>query len=49
MKRRFFVGLLAAASLCLPVQAARPAGLQVDGELLQTAAYVEEEIGRAHV
>ena len=42
MKRRFFVGLLAAASLCLPVQAARPAGLQVDGELLQTAAYVEE-------
>ena len=42
MKRRFFVGLLAAVSLCLPVQAARPAGLQVDGELLQTAAYVEE-------
>ena len=42
MKRRFFVGLLAAASLCLPVQAARPAGLQVDGELLQTAAYVAE-------
>lgn len=42
MKRRFFVGLLAAAALCLPVQAARPAGLQVDGELLQTAAYVEE-------
>ena len=44
MKRRFFVGLLAAASLCLPVQAARPAGLQVDGELLQTAAYVEEGV-----
>ena len=42
MKRRFFVGLLAAASLCLPVQAARPAGLQVGGELLQAAAYVEE-------
>lgn len=42
MKRIFFVGLLAAAALCLPVQAARPANLQVDGELLETSAYVEE-------
>ncbi len=42
MKRTFFVGLLAAAALCLPVQAARPANLQVDGELLETSAYVEE-------
>ena len=42
MKRTFFVGLLAAAALCLPVQAARPASLQVDGERLETPAYVEE-------
>ena len=42
MKRTFFVGLLAAAALCLPVQAARPANLQVDGELLETAAYVKD-------
>ena len=43
MKRTFFVGLLAAASLCLPVRAAaRPAGLQVDGEPLSAPAYVEE-------
>lgn len=42
MKRTFFVGLLAAAALCLPVQAARPANLQVDGELLETSAYVKE-------
>ena len=42
MKRRFFVGLLAAAALCLPVQAARPANFQVDGEFLGASAYVEE-------
>lgn len=42
MKRKLLCGLLAAAALCLPVQAARPASLQVDGELLETSAYVEE-------
>lgn len=44
MKRIFFVGLLAAASLCLPVQAARPAEAQVDGALLETPSYVEEGV-----
>lgn len=44
MKRTFFVGLLAAASLCLPVQAAWPAGAQVDGALLETSVYVEEGV-----
>lgn len=44
MKRTFFVGLLAAASLCLPVRAARPANLQVDGALLETSSYVEEGV-----
>lgn len=47
MKRRFFVGLLAAASLCLPVRAARPAGLQVDGALLDAPVYVEEGVAYA--
>lgn len=42
MKRTFFAGLLAAAALCLPVQAARPAVIQVDGECLEASAYVEE-------
>ena len=42
MKRKLLCGLLAAAALCLPVQAARPANLQVDGELLETSAYVKE-------
>ena len=42
MKRTFFVGLLTAAALCLPVQAARPASLQVDGGRLETPVYVEE-------
>nr|WP_325204249.1 cell wall hydrolase [uncultured Oscillibacter sp.] len=41
MKRTLLCGLLAAAALCLPVQAARPANLQVDGDLLNAAAYVE--------
>ena len=41
MKRTLLCGLLAAAALCLPVQAARPANLQVDGDLLDAAAYVE--------
>lgn len=47
MKRKLLCGLLAAASLCLPVQAARPAGLQVDGELLEAPAYVEEGVAYA--
>ena len=42
MKRKLLCGLLAAAALCLPVQAARPAAVQVDGEPLETTAYVEE-------
>ncbi|WP_300412551.1 cell wall hydrolase [uncultured Oscillibacter sp.] len=42
MKQKFLCGLLAAASLCLPARAARPAGLQVDGALLDAPAYVEE-------
>lgn len=42
MKRKLLCGLLAAAALCLPVEAARPANLQVDGELLETTAYVAE-------
>ncbi|MEY8386621.1 cell wall hydrolase [Oscillospiraceae bacterium 38-13] len=42
MKRKLLCGLLAAAALCFPVQAARPANLQVDGKLLKTPAYVEE-------
>ncbi len=41
MKRKLLCGLLAAAALCLPVQAARPAAIQVDGELLSASAYVE--------
>ena len=42
MKRKLLCGLLAAAALCLPVQAARPTAVQVDGEPLETTAYVEE-------
>ena len=41
MKRKLLCGLLAAAALCVPAQAARPANLQVDGDLLDAAAYVE--------
>lgn len=41
MKRKLLCGLLAAAALCLPAEAARPVAVQVDGELLETAAYVE--------
>lgn len=44
MKRMLFIGLLAAASLCLPVRAARPAAVQVDGALLETSSYVEEGV-----
>ncbi len=42
MKRTLLCGLLAAAALCLPAQAARPASLQVDGKLLENSAYVEK-------
>ena len=42
MKRTLLCGLLAAAALCLPVQAARPAAVQVDGERLETSAYVKD-------
>ena len=42
MKRTLLCGLLAAAALCLPVQAARPAAVQGDGERLETSAYVKE-------
>ncbi len=42
MKRKLLCGLLAAAALCLPVEAARPAAVQVDGHLLNTTAYVAE-------
>lgn len=42
MKRKLLCGLLAAAALCLPVQAARPAAVQVDGEDLDVSAYVED-------
>ena len=42
MKRKLLCGLLAAAALCLPVHAARPASLQVDGRHLETSAYVEQ-------
>lgn len=42
MKRKLLCGFLAAAALCIPAQAARPANLQVDGERLDASAYVEE-------
>lgn len=38
---KLLCGLLAAAALCLPAEAARPVAVQVDGRLLETAAYVE--------
>ena len=41
MKRKLLCGLLAASALCFPAEAARPAAVQVDGEPLETAAYVE--------
>lgn len=42
MKHKLLCGLLAAASLCLPVKAARPVAVQVDGRALETSAYLEE-------
>jgi len=41
MKRKLLCGLLAAAALCFPVQAARPIAVQVDGEDMKNSAYVE--------
>lgn len=41
MIRKLLCGLLAAAALCLPAEAARPVAVQVDGRLLETSAYVE--------
>ena len=42
MKRKLLCGLLAAAALCVPAQAARPVAVQVDGVPLETAAYVKD-------
>lgn len=44
MIRKMLCGLLSAAALSLPVQAARPVAVQVDGEALETAAYVEQGV-----
>lgn len=42
--RRALCGLLAAAALTLPTQAARSVHVQVDGDLLNTRAYVERGV-----
>ena len=47
MKRKLLCGLLAAAALSLPAKAARPVVVQVDGQTLESAAYVRE--GTAYV
>lgn len=44
MKRNILCGLLAAAALAVPAQAARPVPVQVDGEPLNTKAYVEQGV-----
>ncbi len=44
MKRNILCGLLAAAALAVPAQAARPIPVQVDGEPLETKAYVEQGV-----
>ena len=44
MKRNILCGLLAAAALAVPAQAARPVPVQVDGEPLNTTAYVEQGV-----
>ena len=44
MKRKLICGLLAAAALCLPVKAARPVAVQVDGQPLESGAYLEEGV-----
>ena len=46
---KLLCGLLAAASLSLPAQAARAVPVQVDGGLLQSGSYVEQRSERAHV
>lgn len=44
MRRNILCGLLAAAALVLPARAARPIPVQVNGESLDTAAYVEQGV-----
>ena len=44
MKREVLCGLLAAASMSLPAQAARAVPVQVDGGLLQSGSYVEQGV-----
>ena len=44
MKRELLCGLLAAASLSLPVQAARAVPVQVDGSVLKSGSYVEQGV-----
>lgn len=44
MVRNMLCGLLAAAALALPAKAARPVPVQVDGEALETSAYVEDGV-----
>lgn len=44
MKRKLICGLLAAAALCLPAKAARPVAVQVDGQPLESGAYLEEGV-----
>ena len=44
MKRKLLCGLLAAAALCFPVQAARPVTVQVDGLTLEANAYTKNGV-----
>ncbi len=44
MKRNILCGLLAAAALVLPAKAARPIPVQVDGQELNTTAYLEQGV-----
>lgn len=44
MKKTMLCGLLAAAALCLPVEAARHVPVQVDGILLEGTSYLEEGV-----
>ena len=44
MKRQVLCGLLAAASLSLPVQAARAVPVQADGTVLKSGSYVEQGV-----
>ena len=44
MKKELLCGLLAAASLSLPTQAARTVPVQVDGTMLRSGSYVEQGV-----